>query len=145
VIVGVALVVSAAIEAVELARHGIRGLRVDRLISFAALAAAGVVVLAWPTITQLALLYAVGASAVSLGVAEGSALTAQSHTGRDRWIGALSSIAAFTFGIAMLARPSGGLDVVINLVGFYLVVMGSLRVLQARVANPGPPLNRALG
>ena len=131
IIVGIALVASAAVEIVGLARHHDRVKRADRLIAVVALAGAGTVVLAWPTISQLALLYAVGASAVVLGVAEVAALSTRPFSGRERWLGALSSIVAFVFGIAMLARPGGSLAAVINLLGFYLVVIGALRLLQA--------------
>jgi uncharacterized membrane protein HdeD (DUF308 family) len=131
IIVGVALVAFAAAEVVDLARHQDRATRVDRLIAIVALAGAGTVVLVWPTISQLALLYAVGASAVVLGVAEAAALSTRSRSGRERWLGALSSIVAFVFGIALLARPGGSLSTVINLLGLYLIVTGALRLLQA--------------
>jgi uncharacterized membrane protein HdeD (DUF308 family) len=131
IIVGVALVVFAAAELVELVRHQDPATRVDRFIAIVALAGAGTVVLVWPTISQLALLYAVGASAVVLGVAEAAALSTRSRSGRERWLGALSSIVAFVFGIALLARPGGSLSTVINLLGLYLIVTGALRLLQA--------------
>jgi uncharacterized membrane protein HdeD (DUF308 family) len=53
------------------------------------------------------------------------------RSGRERWLGALSSVGAFVFGIAMLARPAGSLDAVINLLGLYLIVTGAVRLLQA--------------
>jgi hypothetical protein len=56
IIVAVALVVSAAAEVVEFVRHHDRAKRADRLVAIAALAGAGAVVLAWPAISQLALL-----------------------------------------------------------------------------------------
>jgi uncharacterized membrane protein YjdF len=84
IIVGIALVASAVVEIVELARHRDRATRADRLIAVAALAGAGTVVLAWPTISQLALLYAVGASAVVLGVAEAAALSTRPRSSRER-------------------------------------------------------------
>jgi uncharacterized membrane protein HdeD (DUF308 family) len=131
IIVGIALLVSAAVEIVELVRHHDRVKRADHLIAIAALAGTGTVVLAWPTISQLALLYAVGASAVVLGVVEAAALSGGPRSSRNRWLGALSSVVAFVFGVAMLARPGGSLDAVINLLGLYLIVIGALRLLQA--------------
>jgi uncharacterized membrane protein HdeD (DUF308 family)/uncharacterized membrane protein YjdF len=131
IIVGIALVASAAVEAVNVVRHRNRIERTDRVIVVGVLAAAGVVVLAWPTISQLALLYTVGASAVVLGVAEAAALSARSHSIRERWLGALASVGAFVFGMAMLARPAGSFGAAINLLGIYLVVVGGLRLLQA--------------
>ncbi len=134
IIVGAALVVFAAAELVELARHRERARRVERLIAVAAPAAAGALVLAWPTISQLALLYTVGASAVVLGVTEAAAVSLPAHSSRERWLGAISSIAAFGFGIALLARPGATRSAVINLLGVYLVVIGSVLLLQAAEA-----------
>jgi uncharacterized membrane protein HdeD (DUF308 family)/uncharacterized membrane protein YjdF len=130
IIVGAALVASAAVEIVDLARYHDRGKRGDRLLAIAALAGAGAVVLIWPTISQLALLYAVGVSAVVLGVAELAALSTRPGGARERWLGALSGIVAFVFGIAMIARPHSSLTAVINLLGVYLIVIGGLRLLQ---------------
>jgi uncharacterized membrane protein HdeD (DUF308 family) len=131
IIVGVVLIASAAAEALELARHHDPARRADRLLAIAALAAAGTVVVAWPTISQLALLYAVGASAVALAVAEVAALSTRPSSVRERWLGALSSVVAFAFGIALLGRPESSLTAVINLLGAYLTVIGALRLLQA--------------
>jgi uncharacterized membrane protein HdeD (DUF308 family) len=131
IVVGVALVVSAAAELLEVTRHPDPTRRADRLIVVAALAGAGVVVLVWPTISQLALLYAVGASAVVFGLAEVAALSTRPSTSRERWLGAVSGIVAFVFGIAMLARPGSSLEAVINLLGAYLIVIGAVRLLQA--------------
>jgi uncharacterized membrane protein HdeD (DUF308 family) len=73
----------------------------------------------------------VGVSAVAFGVAEAAALSTRLRTERERWLGALSSIVAFVFGIAMLARPRSSFAAVIDLLGLYLVVIGALRILQA--------------
>jgi uncharacterized membrane protein HdeD (DUF308 family)/uncharacterized membrane protein YjdF len=131
IVVGVALVVSAAAELLEVARHPDPTGRADRLVVAAALAGAGVVALVWPTISQLALLYAVGATAVVFGLAEVAALSTRSTTIRERWLGAASGIVAFVFGIAMLARPESSVTAVINLLGIYLIVIGAVRLLQA--------------
>jgi uncharacterized membrane protein HdeD (DUF308 family) len=131
IVVGVALVVSAAAELLEVARHPDPTRRADRLVVAAALAGAGAVVLVWPTISQLALLYAVGATAVVFGLAEVAALSTRSTTIRERWLGAASGIVAFVFGIVMLARPESSLTAVINLLGIYLIVIGTVRLLQA--------------
>jgi uncharacterized membrane protein HdeD (DUF308 family) len=131
VFVGVVLVVSAAFEAVELARHHDRASRADRFIAIAALAGGGALVLAWPTITQLALLYVVGASAIVFGVAETAALSTRPVSGRERWLGALSGVAALVFGVAMLALPGSSLAAVIDVLAVYLIVTGALRLLRA--------------
>jgi hypothetical protein len=131
IVVGVALVAHAVFEVAELARHHDRAKRADRLIAIAALAGVGALVLAWPTITQLALLRVAGVSAVVLGAAEAAALSTRPFTARERWLGALSSVVAFVFGIAMLARPAGSLATVIDLLALFLVVTGGLRLVQS--------------
>jgi uncharacterized membrane protein HdeD (DUF308 family)/uncharacterized membrane protein YjdF len=141
VITGIALVASAAVELFELTRDRGHAKRTERLVAAAAFAAAGIVVLVWPKITQLALLYVVGASAIILGVTEAAALSTQPHTTRERWLGALTSVVAFIFGVAMIGRPKGGLDAVIKLLGLYLVVLGALRLLQALSAADVGHLN----
>jgi uncharacterized membrane protein HdeD (DUF308 family) len=134
IIVGVALVASAAAEVGALMLHHDRAQFADRLVAVAALAGAGAVVLLWPSISQLALLYAVGVSAVAFGVAEVAALSTRPLGGRERWLGAGLSIVAFAFGIAMLARPHSSFATAIDLLGLYLIVIGALRLLQAASA-----------
>jgi uncharacterized membrane protein HdeD (DUF308 family)/uncharacterized membrane protein YjdF len=131
IVVGVALIISAAAELLEVARHPDPAKRADRLVVAAALAGAGAVALVWPAISQLALLYTVGATAVVFGLAEIAAISTRSTTVRERCLGAASGIVAFVFGIAMLARPESGLTAAINLVGIYLIVIGAVRLLQA--------------
>jgi uncharacterized membrane protein HdeD (DUF308 family) len=134
IVVGVAIVAFAAFEVVELARHGDRANRVDRLIAIAALAGAGALLLAWPAITQRALLYAAGVAVVVFGVAETAALSTRPFSTRERWLGAVSSVVAFVFGIAMLARPRSSLAAAIDLLALYLIVTGGLRLVQSAEA-----------
>jgi uncharacterized membrane protein HdeD (DUF308 family)/uncharacterized membrane protein YjdF len=134
IVVGVAIAAFAAFEVVEFARHGHSTNRVDRLIAIAALSGAGALVLAWPAITQRALLYAVGVSAVVFGVAETAALSTRPFSTRERWLGGMSSVVAFVFGIAMLARPGTSLAAAIDLLALYLVVTGGVRLVQSAEA-----------
>jgi uncharacterized membrane protein HdeD (DUF308 family) len=100
-------------------------------------------VLAWPTITQLALLYVVGVSAVVFGIAEAAALSTRPFTGRDRWLGALSAVVALVFGIALLALPRSSLAAVIDVLAVYLIISCVLRLLHAletrAATQPGRP------
>jgi uncharacterized membrane protein HdeD (DUF308 family)/uncharacterized membrane protein YjdF len=131
IVVGVALILSAAAELLELARHPDPTKRADRLVVTAALAGAGTVALVWPAISQRALLYAVGATAVVFGLAEVAAICSRPTTVRERWLGGVSGIVAFVFGIAMLARPESSLTTAIDVLGIYLIVIGAVRLLQA--------------
>jgi len=133
IVVGASLVLSAAFEVVELVRHRDRAQRADRFIAIAALAVAGALVLAWPTITQLALLYVVGISLIAFAFAEAAALSARPSSGRERWLGAVSGVIALAFGVAMLGLPGSSLATVIDVLAVYLVVSGALRLLHAGV------------
>ena len=70
VVLGSALLVTAALGTFALLRgHSRRGRALDAL-EVAAAAVAGLLLLTWPTITQLALLYAVGVFSIVLALLE---------------------------------------------------------------------------
>ena len=120
VVLGSALLVTAALGAFALLRgHSRRGRALDAL-EVGAAAVAGLLLLAWPTITQLALL-------------EVASLT-EDRPGHDRWLGALAGIAAFVFGLAMLGSPGRSLDAIITLLGLYFLVLGAIRLFQSLAA-----------
>ena len=54
---------------------------------------------------------------------------------RARWLGGLAGLAAFVFGVALLASPGKSLQAVITLVGIYLLVLGGLRLVHAAEAT----------
>ena len=55
-------------------------------------------------------------------------------TGLVLLVGLATLVAAYVFGIALLASPGNSLHAVIVLLGIYLVVLGALRVLHAAEA-----------
>ena len=133
VVLGSALLVTAALGAFALLRgHSRRGRAFDAL-EVAAAAVAGLLLLAWPTITQLGLLYAVGAFSIVLALLEVASLT-EDRPGHDRWLGALAGIAAFVFGLAMLGIPGRSLDAIITVLGLYFLVLGAIRLVQSLAA-----------
>ena len=134
----------ALFELVELIRHGDPEKRRLRLVEIAATAITGTLVLAWPAISQLALLYAVGAVSLVLSMVEVAALAMETRT-RERVIGAVAAIAAFVFGIAMLARPESSFHAALTLVGVYLVVLGALRLVRALAARRDLRISQSSG
>jgi uncharacterized membrane protein HdeD (DUF308 family) len=133
VVLGSALLVTAALGAFALLRgHSRRGRAFDAL-EVAAAAVAGLLLLVWPTITQLGLLYAVGVFSIILALLEVASLT-EDRPGHDRWLGAVAGIAAFVFGLAMLASPGRSLDAIITLLGLYFLVLGAIRLFQSLAA-----------
>jgi uncharacterized membrane protein HdeD (DUF308 family) len=133
VVLGSALLVTAALGAFALLRgHSRRG-RVFDALEVAAAAVAGLLLLVWPTITQLGLLYAVGVFSIVLALLEVASLT-EDRPDHDRWLGALAGIAAFVFGLAMLAIPGRSLDAIVTLLGLYFLVLGAIRLVQSLAA-----------
>jgi len=130
IVLGSALLVTAALGTFELLRgHSRRGRELDG-IEVAAAAVAGLLLLTWPTITQLALLFAIGVFSIILAVLEVASLT-EDRPGHERWLGALAGIAAFVFGLAMLAIPGRSLNAIINLLGIYFLVLGAIRLVRS--------------
>jgi uncharacterized membrane protein HdeD (DUF308 family) len=137
IVAGIALVLSGAFELAELVRHRDPPSRAHRFLATAALAGAGALVLAWPTITQMALLYVVGLAAIGFAIAEVAALSTQPIGRRERLLGGLSAVVALAFGVAMLGLPKSSLATVIDLLAIYLVVSGVVRLLHAADDWPG--------
>jgi uncharacterized membrane protein HdeD (DUF308 family) len=103
-------------------------------VELAVTAAIGGLVLAWPTISERALVYAIGILSIILGVVEATSLT-DAREGRERWLGAAASVAALVFGVAMLASGGRGLDLIATLLGVGFVAIGSLRLVRALAAR----------
>jgi len=130
IVFGSALLAYAVFEAFALFRDADPVERGAQTTVVVASAAVGMIALAWPTISQLTLLYAAGAVTVVLAVAEVASLS-NKRDAHERWLGATAGIVAFVFGIAMLASPGRSLDAVITLLGVSLLVLGGLRLVQA--------------
>jgi uncharacterized membrane protein HdeD (DUF308 family) len=133
IIFGIVLLVFALFEAFELMRGASGAERVARYATIAASAVAGTLALAWPRISQYALLYAAGAASVVFAFAEVASLSTRLDV-RARWLGGLAGLAAFVFGVALLASPGKSLQAVITLVGVYLLVFGGLRLVHGAEA-----------
>jgi len=103
-------------------------------VELAVTAAIGGLVVAWPTISERALVYAIGILSIILGVVEATSLT-EAREGRERWLGAAASVAALVFGVAMLASAGRGLDLIARLLGVGFVAIGSLRLVRAVLAR----------
>jgi uncharacterized membrane protein HdeD (DUF308 family)/uncharacterized membrane protein YjdF len=130
VVVGIGLIAHAALVVSDRLRHR-GGERSWWLAEVVIEAGVGTLLLGWPGISQFALLYAVGLSAVLLGAVEAASLAGDAHTTRERWLGGVAAAVAFLFGIAMLGAARRGADTVITLVGVYFVALGVLRLVQA--------------
>jgi len=133
IVFGIAALMFALFEVFELVRGASDVERAGRIATIVASAVVGALALAWPTISQYALLYAAGAASVVFAFAEVASVSTEVDA-RERWLGGLAGLVAFAFGIALLASPGRSLHAVVSLVGAYLIVVGVLRLVHAAEA-----------
>lgn len=105
------------------------GLLFEGLIS----AATGVLVLVWPEMSGLILLYVIGAWAVLTGVLEISAAVRLRREIDGEWILVVNGLLSIGFGILVYLWPAGGILAVVWLVGLYAIVFGVLLLLLSLV------------
>jgi uncharacterized membrane protein HdeD (DUF308 family)/uncharacterized membrane protein YjdF len=134
VVIGIALLGHAAIDAINLPQLDGGWPRRRRLLAIVAEAGVAALVLGWPGISQVALLYVLGSAAVLLGGTEVASLSTGAHGSRERWLGGAAGAAAFIFGMAMIGAAQRDVHAVVMLVGAYLVATSVLRV--ARTVHP---------
>lgn len=100
---------------------------------------AGVVAVAWPGITALALLFLVASWAVVKGVVEVVAAFAADRAGTStRILLGLAGVVAILFGIAIFVHPGAGAVALVGLIGALALVTGATFVaagIALRVRN----------
>ncbi len=84
----------------------------------------GAAVLLWPNISELALLYVIGAYAVALGVFAVIGAFYLPLDGGDTALLVLSGLVSILFGIVMFARPGAGALVTLALIAAFALVSG---------------------
>lgn len=131
VVFGVAMLAHATVDIVEAVRRGAENVHGGHLGIVAAELAVGTLVIGWPHISRLALLYTIGASAVVLALLEATSLSGGARTDRERWLGGAASAAAFAIGVALLAQPHLTHDAIVAVLGMYLLILGALQLVRA--------------
>ena len=97
---------------------------------------AGLVALAWPSITALVLLYVVAIWAILSGVAEMIAAVSLRREIEGEWVLFLVGVLSVLLGMAMAVLPGVGLLSLVWLVGLYALAVGvALIVLAFRVRS----------
>jgi uncharacterized membrane protein HdeD (DUF308 family) len=91
----------------------------------------GIVVLAWPSISALALLYVIGAYAVLLGMVAIIASMRLPLDGRDTALTILSGLVSIVFGIVIFAKPGAGALAVLALISAFALVIGVTELVVA--------------
>ena len=97
----------------------------------------GVMVLAWPGISSLALLYVIGGYAIAIGILAIGASFQLPLDGRDSALMVLGGLVAILFGIVMFARPGAGALATLALIAAFALATG---VAQLAVAIGGKQL-----
>ena len=98
----------------------------------------GVVVLAWPAATSLAVLYIIAFWAIITGVADIAGAFMKGHTGGQRiWL-LIVGLLGIVVGIIFLVNPGSGIVALLWLAGIYLVALGVLRILTGFTDPPRP-------
>ena len=93
--------------------------------------AVGVIVLVWTDISALALLYVIGAYAVSLGILAVVGAFYLPLDGGDTALMVLSGLVSVLFGIVIFAKPGDGALVVLALIAAFALVTGITELVVA--------------
>jgi uncharacterized membrane protein HdeD (DUF308 family) len=105
---------------------------------------AGVAVLVWPNIGELALLYVIGAYAIAFGVVTAGAAFRLPLDGADKALLLITGLVSILFGVVMFAKPGAGALVVLALIAAFSLVIGvselvlaigGKRLLEARLKD----------
>jgi uncharacterized membrane protein HdeD (DUF308 family) len=91
----------------------------------------GVLVLVWPNIGSLALLYVIGIYAIAFGVFTTGAAFSQPLEGGDRALLLFTGLAAILFGIVMFAKPGTGALVTLALIAAFSLIIGVSEIVLA--------------
>ena len=91
----------------------------------------GIIVLAWPDISALALLYVIGAYAVLLGTVAIIAAFGLPLDGRDTALTILSGLVAIVFGIVIFVEPGAGALAMLALIAAFALVVGLTQLVVA--------------
>jgi uncharacterized membrane protein HdeD (DUF308 family) len=91
----------------------------------------GIMVLVWPSISALALLYVIGTYAVLLGILAIVASLRLPLDGRDTALMILSGLVSIVFGIVIFAKPGAGALAVLALIAAFALVAGITQLVVA--------------
>ena len=92
---------------------------------------AGIVALAWPAITAVALLFVIAVWAILTGITEIFGAFRTGRAGALEWLLILSGIVSIIFGILLIIWPGLGLLALVWLIGIYAVFHGIILLVRA--------------
>jgi uncharacterized membrane protein HdeD (DUF308 family) len=91
----------------------------------------GIVVVVWPDISALALLYVIGAWAVVIGLLQIASAFELLLDGGDRALLVLSGLVSIAFGVIMWIHPGAGALALITLIAAFAIVTGTNLLVTA--------------
>ena len=91
----------------------------------------GIVIVVWPAITALALLYVIAAWAIITGIVRIVAAIQLRRVIRNEWLLAGSGLASVIFGVIAAIFPGAGILALIWLLGAWLIVLGVILIAFA--------------
>jgi uncharacterized membrane protein HdeD (DUF308 family) len=98
----------------------------------------GIVTLAWPAATSLAVLYIIAAWAIITGIADiAGAFVGGISGGRRVWL-VILGLLGIAIGIVFFVHPVTGVLALLWVVGIYLVALGILRIIAGFMTPPRP-------
>lgn len=96
----------------------------------------GVIAIAWPGMTALALIYVIAAWAIVTGISDIiGAFASDLRGGQRAWLLILGAL-SIAVGIVFFVHPAGGALAMLWLIGIYLVVYGILRIVDGFTRPP---------
>ena len=128
---GAYMVVSGAFAFAAAADNRMKTYRGRLVVASALSIIAGLLVLIWPSIGELALLYVIGAYAITLGVVLAGGAFWLPIGGADKALLLFSGLVSIVFGIVMFAKPGAGALVVLALIAAYSLVIGVSELVLA--------------
>ncbi|MBN2204441.1 MAG: DUF308 domain-containing protein [Thermoleophilia bacterium] len=90
---------------------------------------AGVLIIAWPGLTALTLLYIIAGWAVVMGVVDVLGGFVGEKSGGARLWSVIAGVVSVAFGIALFVWPATGALAILWLIGIYLIVSGVLTMI----------------
>lgn len=128
-VIAIFAIVDGVVEIIEGIRHrGYGGVTARVLLGVLSIIF-GVVVLAWPGITLVVLVYSVAVWSVLAGVFQlVAALTIPDVKGGARVLGVLAGLLYIVFGALLFSQPAAGLVTIVWIVGIYALVFGIVLV-----------------